>query len=178
MNNAGVSRIKALIRRDPGSGQSVADEKTRGDYSRMGTKTLENRIHPDTQLGLAEGRMGNDYPYPDNPRGGFILENDPGDRYQSIANSGLSEGPNPGRIPRGWQDRRLGKTGRDLSGTPNGGNFFDLGITGNPDGGVGDAKYIQHVQVPRGSVIARAYARTVDDAANVPAVYVSDPTRR
>src|ERR1700690_1953211 len=46
-----------------------------------------------------QGRTGNDWLYPDAPRGMFVINQDPGDRLQDIANTHLGEGPNPGRIP-------------------------------------------------------------------------------
>jgi hypothetical protein len=125
-----------------------------------------------------DGRQGNDWLYPDAPRGMFVINQDPGDRLQDIANSHLSEGPNPGRIPRGWNFRTNGKLGRSVSGNPDGDIGFTDTLSGQPTGGIADMKYIMHVQIPRGTMMARTYARTIDDAATVPAIYVSDGTRR
>lgn len=120
---------------------------------------------------------GNDHPTPDLPRPHVVGQTN-GQRRQAIADSHLSEGATPGRIPRQWNERTGGKLGRGITGNRSGDDSFTLGETGVPAAGVGDAKYMQHVQIPRGQTVARAFARTVDDSAFVPGVYVSDPTRR
>jgi hypothetical protein len=125
-----------------------------------------------------QGRQGNDWLYPDFPRGMFVINQDPGDRLQDFANTHLGEGPNPGRIPRPWNFRTNGKIGSGITGNPDGEIGFQLTLTGNAAGGTADAKYIQHIQIPRGSMMARTYSRTIDDAASIPAIYVADGTRR
>ncbi len=169
-----VARINRILRQRLGSGVDVTQAKKALATSRNSTDTVQEITRSDTQLGLPIGRQGNDWPTPDNEA--ILFNTDPGKRQQDFANTHLSEGPNPGRVPRFWNDRRLGKVGRHITGTPSGDNYLTLGS--GPAGGLGDDRYIQHVQVPRGSMVARAFARTVDDAANVPAVYVGDPTRR
>lgn len=172
--------INAIVRRKDGGGQS--DEKTRLPIRMSGT-------NPDTEVAIDKsgssdpmdnppiGLEGNDYSYPDFPRGYFQLGTVNGDRLQDVANTHLSEQPEvPGRIPRGWNNRIAGKIGRghDESGATN----EPITVTGDSAGGTGDMVYIPHLFVPRGSVVARAYMRTVDDAAAIPAVYVSDAARR
>lgn len=186
------SRIRKLLGRRPGGGKegyfdkhlhsvSVEDDP-RARLSGTSPLTLSRISNDDESLDARNapiGRQGNDYPYPDNPRGGFVLNTDPGDRLQDIANTHLSEGPTPGRIPHPWQDRRLGVLGRGITGQQHGGDTgFLMGLSGNPAGGEGDTKYIPHLAIPRGSVVARAYKRTIDDGAIIPGVYVADPTRR
>lgn len=167
------------LHRSPGGAVDQANAKKALDFSRNSTQEVANTGQPDTELGLPIGRERWDWPpYPDDTRGLAVNNHDPGKRLQDFANSHLSEGPNPGRIPHFWNDRRLGKVGREITGNPIGDNFLTLGVSGTPDVGAGDAKFIMHTQIPRGSVVARAYARTVDDAAPIPAVYVTDPTRR
>lgn len=174
--------INAIVRRKDGGGQS--DEKSRLPIRMSGT-------NPDTEVAIDKsgssdpmdqppiGRTGNDYSYPDYPRGYFQLGTVNGDRLQDIANTHLSEQPEvPGRIPRPWNNRYKGKTGRGLTGNESGSNEEPLTVSGESAGGTGDMVYIPHIFVPRGSVVARAYMRTVDDAAAIPAVYVSDAARR
>lgn len=171
-----VAEVLRIVRRRAGSGH---DGQPNNGIRMSGTRTQTlTNIEQDTQLGDPIGRQGNDYLYPDLPRGATVINQDPGDRLQDFANTHLSEGPNPGRIPRFWNDRRSGKVGRGITGDPAGDNFLALAVTGQSDNGMADAKFIMHVQIPRGSTMARAYARTVDDAANIPGVYVSDPGRR
>src|ERR1035437_6369397 len=122
---------------------------------------------------IATGRMGNDFVTPTPER--FILEADK-ERYQDIANSHLSEGPTPGRIPRPYNDRMLGKIGR--GNTPAGHTTLLLGLSGVSAGGQGDAMYIQHTSVIRPAGKAAGSLRTIDDGAQVPGVYLADPTRR
>ena len=172
-----VAQVLAIVRHKRGSEQPH-DDGLRMSGTTTDTLTDIDMKPADATLGGMIGRQGNDYETPDDPRGYFIINQANGDRLQDIANTHLSEGPTPGRIPRQWNARKGAKLGRNITGARAGDDSFALGVTGTPDGGVGDAKYIEHIQIPRGQVIARAFARTVDDAANVPAVYVSDPTRR
>ena len=132
----------------------------------------------ETELGDANGRTGNDYMYPDLPRGRFDINTVNGDRLQDFANSHLSEGEAPGRIPRGWNNRSIGKTGRNISGNPSGDNFLADTISGDQYGGIGDMVWVPHTPTPRNTTIARPYLRTIDDSASIPGVYVADATRR
>lgn len=170
-----VAEVKQLIRRKRGPGVSTGDDQKRQNYSRNSTQTIVAK-NDDTELGPAIGREGNNWPTPDSNVPLIGLVN--GDRLQDFANTHLNEGEAPGRIPRFWNNRDSAKLGRSIDGNPSGDQGLALDITGQEDGGIGDAKYIQHLPVPRGTVIARAYARTVDDSANIPAVFVSDPARR
>lgn len=170
---------RRAIRRKPGAGESSSQARKSQETSRQSTQTVVTRSSHSSELGLPIGRQGNDYPTPDIPgRGPFLENQDPGQRLQDFANTHLSEGPNPGRIARPWNARMHGKLGRNITGNPSGDTGFELGLIGERNEGVGDARYLQHQPIPRGSIVARAYHRTVDDAANVPAVYVGDPTRR
>lgn len=131
----------------------------------------------DVELGDANGRTGNDWPYPDSNdfRVGVIE----GDRLQDFANTHISEVPDTvGRIPRGWANRVLGKVGRDITGNPDGDNAAPITITGNPAGGIADMRWVPHTPTPRNITVARPYQRTIDDSANIPGVYVADATRR
>lgn len=170
-----VARVLNIVRKPRGSGSQPHDGGIRMSGTTVDTLVATGN---DTELGAAIGREGNDWQTPDYPRGVFVVGITNGDRLQDFANTHLGEGPTPGRIPRQWNDRKGAKVGRTITGTPVGDDAFTLGVSGSPDGGVGDAKYIEHVQIPRGQVIARAFQRSVDDAANIPAVFVSDPTRR
>jgi hypothetical protein len=138
-------------------------------------KAVPGNLHRSDSLTeqIATGRMGNDFTYPTIER--FILEADH-ERYQDIANSHLSEGPTPGRIPRPYNDRTAGKIGSPN--TPEGRNTFLLGLSGVSAGGQGDAMYIQHTSVIRPAGKASGSLRTIDDGAQVPGVYLADPTRR
>jgi len=181
-----VSGINRLLGRKTGSEDSTNEHKTviRTGIRMSGTRvqTLVNidknpkDASPDNAN--PQGRQGNDWLYPDYPRGMFIINQDPGDRLQDFANTHLSEGPTPGRIPRPWNFRTNGKLGRSVSGNPSGDVGFTNTVDGQPGGGIADMKYIMHVQIPRSTSMARTYARTIDDAANVPAIYVADGTRR
>jgi hypothetical protein len=122
------------------------------------------------------GRQGNEWTYPDFPRGISVINQDPWDRLQSFANSTLSEGPTPGRIPRMWNFRTNGKVGRDITGNPSGDTSAPITLTGDSAGGIGDMKWIPHVQIPRGTSMARTYLRTVDDSAAIPGVFIADAT--
>jgi hypothetical protein len=140
------------------------------------TKPIPGILHKSTQLEQdAIGRMGNDYPAPSTPET-FELGAD-WKRYQDFANSHLNEGPTPGRIPRPFQARASGKLGDEISGTPAGTIGFKLGISGNDAGGIGSAMYIPHTNVIRGAGHVSGALRTIDDGAQVPGVYVADPTR-
>jgi hypothetical protein len=121
------------------------------------------------------GRTGNDWLYPDLPRGRFDVSEVNGDRLQDFANTHLSEGEAPGRIPRGWNSRNKGKTGDSISGNPSGAIASDITVTGQDGGGVAGMMYVPHTPTPRSIVTARAYHRTVDDAANVPGVFIGNP---
>jgi hypothetical protein len=183
-----MSDFTSAIRRRAGSGTDEKHPpvlKQAGRIRMSGTNMdVEYDVNSNGPGGLTDdnpnGRTGNDWEYPDWPRGYFVENQDPGDRLQDIANTHLSEGPNPGRIPRPWNSRIHGILGRGITGQPY--NLadagFTLGVTGNAAGGTGDAKYVPHTPTPRNMTLSRAYARTVDDAAPIPAVYVSDPTRR
>jgi hypothetical protein len=122
---------------------------------------------------IATGRMGNEFVTPTPER--FILEADH-ERYQDIANSHLSEGPTPGRIPRPYNDRQAGKIGR--GNTPEGRTSLLLGLSGVSAGGLGDAMYIPHTSIVRPAGRASGSLRTIDDGAQIPGVYLADPTRR
>lgn len=137
-----------------------------------------NPSEEDAELGDLNGRTGNDWPYPDSPRGRFDVDTVNGDRLQDFANTHLSEGPAPGRIPRGWNNRQLGKVGRDITGNPSGDNSAPITITGNAAGGIGDMVFVPHTPTPRNTTVARPYLRTIDDSASIPGVYVADATRR
>ena len=173
-----VARVLAVIRKPRGPGSQPHEDKLRMSGTSTYTLTEVDMKPADGPLGGTIGREGNDHPTPDDPRGAFVVGTANGDRLQDIANTHLSEGPTPGRIARQWNARYGANVGRGISGDPTGDNFFTLGITGDPSGGIGDGRYIQHIQIPRGQVVARAFARSVDDSANIPAVYVTDPTRR
>jgi hypothetical protein len=141
-----------------------------------GTKpTYASRVRKSDSLTeqVATGGMGNDFVTPTPER--FILGGDR-ERLQDIANSHLSEGPTPGRIPRPYNDRMLGKIGR--GNTPAGRTTLLLGLSGVSAGGLGDAKYIPHTSVIRPAGKAAGSLRTIDDGAQVPGVYLADPTRR
>jgi len=182
-----VSSINRLLGRRTGSEDTVLENKTsyKTGIRMSGTKVqtlmdIDLSDNPDGPLDDTDpqGRTGNEWLYPDAPRGMFVINQDPGDRLQQIANSTLSEGPNPGRVPRPWNFRTNGKIGSGIAGNPSGEVGFQMNLTGNDAGGTGDAKYIPHIQIPRGSMMARTYSRTIDDAASIPAIYVADGTRR
>lgn len=137
-----------------------------------------NPSDADAELGDANGRTGNDWPYPDTYQY-FQVGVIKGDRLQDIANTHISEVPETvGRIPRGWVNRTLGKVGRDITGNPDGDNAAPITITGNDAGGIGDMQYMPHTPTPRNVTVARPFLRTIDDAASIPGVYVADATRR
>lgn len=164
------------VRRRASTGLASDDKRRQNNFSRQSTQTLIQR--GDEEPLSDEVTRGNTaYRTPDDTRGAYIIDTVNGDRLQDFANSHLSEGPAPGRIPRFWNDRRSGRVGRSNN-NPVGDNFLTLEITGIASGGAGDGKFLAHQKVPRGTALARAAARTVDDSAQIPAVYVSDPTRR
>jgi hypothetical protein len=171
------------IRRKPTTQSQGLDKPLRQKGPIRMSGTNEATLISDGQsdeLGEPIGRQGNDHITPDNPRNYFVVGDSNGDRLQDFANSHLSEGPNPGRISRQWNKRIGGGTGRGSTGNPAGVDYLVLGVSGvnNQEiGGIGDGKYIAHLTIPRGSMMARAHTRTIDDAASIPAVYVSDPTR-
>jgi hypothetical protein len=139
------------------------------------TKPVVGNLHQSDSLTeqVATGLMGNDFVTPTPER--FILEADK-ERYQDIANSHLSEGPTPGRIPRPYNDRMAGKIGRNNA--PAGVTSLLLNISGVSAGGLGDGVYIPHTSVLRPAGRASGSLRTIDDGAQIPGVYLADPTRR
>src|SRR3954468_17381858 len=82
-----------------------------GTSPETNTSFVKSPSDDDAGLGNSNpnGRTGNDWLYPDNPRGQFRVGIAPGDRLQDFSNSHLSEGPGPGRVPRGWNNRTSGK---------------------------------------------------------------------
>ena len=141
------------------------------------TNSEFNRNPSDPGLGddNPNGRMGNDWLAPDLPRGRFDVSEVNGDRLQDFANTHLSEGEAPGRIPRGWNSRNKGKTGDGISGNPDGSIGSYITTTGDPNGGIAGQMYVPHTPTPRSITTARTYQRTVDDAANVPGVFIGNP---
>lgn len=121
------------------------------------------------------GRTGNDWTYPDSPRGRFDVSEVNGDRLQDQTGRFLHTGIGPGRIPRGWNSRVSGKVGRNITGNPSGDNNPDIVITGDAAGGLGDMMYVPHTPTPRGTGISRPYIRTVDDSAMIPGIFVGSP---
>jgi len=140
--------------------------------------TIPSPIHKSDALGddNPNGRDGNDWQTP-TPEG-WLLETPSGDRLQDIANSHLSEGPNPGKIPRAFNLRNNGKLGQNLTGTRGGNIGLILNISGNKAGGLGDAQYIPHTSILRPAGKSVGSARTIADGAMIPGVYLADPTRR
>ena len=140
------------------------------------TPAVEGNLHRSDSLTeqVATGLMGNDHTYPTTER---FVEGGDKERYQDIANSHLSEGPTPGRIPRPYNDRNMGTTGKSLHSqtAPIG---LLLSISGNSAGGQGDASYIPHTSILRPAGHAAGSLRTIDDGAQIPGVYLADPTRR
>lgn len=123
------------------------------------------------------GRTGNDWLYPDLPRSRFDVDTVNGDRLQDQTGRHIHEGEAPGRIPRGWNSRIHGKTGGGITGSPDGEVSPYITMTGESGGGVGEMMYIPHTPTPRGIGVSRPYLRTVDDAASIPGIFISDPTR-
>ena len=169
--------LNSIIRRQPDNNS----EKPPKDPIRMsGTRvdTLDSSPHKSDSLTeqVDTGLMGNDYKYPEEFQ--FIVETPSSNRRQDIARSGLSDGPAPGKIPYMYQQRNKAKTGKEISGYPDGDAYLLLGISGSPNGGMGDAQFIPHVSILRPAGMARGAMRTIDDGAMVPGVFVADPTRR
>jgi hypothetical protein len=171
-----TSRFNKIVRIVGDSQKTITNEAT--VKTPPTSSTIPGGIHKSDSLPEQNpnGRTGNDYQYPGPST--WELNTDPGKRYQDIATSHLSEGPTPGRIPHPFQDRALGKLGDSLSGTPDGTIGLRLGISGVSAGGIGDAMYIPHTSVVRTAGHASSSLRTIDDGAQVPAIFVSDPTRR
>jgi hypothetical protein len=142
------------------------------------TPAVVGSLHKSDALGdnNPNGRDGNDWPTPTTEH--FAIEADPGDRLQDIANSHLSEGPTPGRIPYIFNIRNGARLGKGMSGNPSGTQGLLLNITGERSGGLGDASYIPHTAVLRPAGKSVGSLRTIDDGAQVPGVYLADPTRR
>jgi hypothetical protein len=144
-----------------------------------GTKpTINGAIHKSTAMGddNPNGRTGNNWVTPTPER--FEINQDPGDRLQDIQNSHLSEGPNPGRIPRPWNDRNNGRI--DGKGTTDRAGQIGLllNLSGVSAGGLGDAMYIPHTSILRPAGKSVGSARTIDDGAQIPGIFLADPTRR
>lgn len=172
-----VAEVKDLIRRRKGTGVSQGDDGKRLNYNRNSSQTVTAQ---DDEPPISDGTIRGNYNLatPDDTRGLSYASEVNGQRLQDVYSGGLHTGEAPGRIPHFWNDRRSGKLGRGVTGNPVGDDSLTLDITGTPGGGLGDALFIPHQVVPRGMVMARAHLRTIDDGATVPAVYVSDPTRR
>lgn len=139
------------------------------------TKAVPGNLHKSDSLTeqVNTGLMGNDFVTPTPER--FVIEADK-ERYQDIANSHLSEGPTPGRIPYAFNDRMAGKVGKFNA--PAGITSLLLNISGVSAGGEGDAMYIPHTSILRPGGKASGSLRTIDDGAQIPGVYLADPTRR
>jgi len=138
------------------------------------TPTIPDPIHKSTGLDESNpnGRTGNDWITPTAER--FVNEADH-ERYQDIANSYLSEGPTPGRIPYAFNDRN---NGRVNGATPVGAIGLLCNISGVAAGGLGDCSYIPHTSILRPAGKSVGSLRTIDDGAQVPGIFVADPTRR
>lgn len=171
-----MGNINSVVRRRNSSGES--DEKQQLPIRLSGTRTNEeyslDKNPADGPMGPAIGRQGNDHKTPDADF--FLIGTVNGDRLQNLANTHLSDNPvEPGRIPRRWTNLVKAVLGRGVTGVRDG---DDGVIKANQMGGAEDGLFIPHIGIPRGSVIARAYKRTVDDAAPIPGIYVANPTRR
>lgn len=166
--------VLSLIHRRSGSGK----EQKKGTGIRL-SGTTENTLtnnRPDEQLGPVNGREGNDHLYPDNPRGLGVVHRGY-QRDQSIANSHLNEGPPPGVIPYMYNKRIGGTVGKSMEGNPDG--IDSPWLPGaSRAGGKGDLMFIPHTSLVRPAGKAKVMHRTIDDAAQIPAIYVADPTRR
>lgn len=180
-----IAEALKVIRRKPNRGNTkdVSASGATLPIRLSGTSPAQvqeyERNPSDAQLGNDDpnGRTGNDWYYPDNERGRFDVSEVNGDRLQDQTSRHLHEGEAPGRVPRAWNNRVHGKVS-GVSGSPSGLQSVDVTITGQPGGGEGEAKYVPHTPTPRNTGIARTYLRTIDDAAYVPGVYVSDPTQK
>jgi hypothetical protein len=140
-------------------------------------QTLNSKLHKSDSLTeqADTGLMGNDHPTPTTER--FVVGADP-KRFADIANSHLNDGPTPGRISRPYNDRNIGKLGNGMSGQLVGEVGLLLNISGVDAGGLGDAMYIRHTSVLRPAGKSVGSLRTIDDGAQIPGVYLADPTRR
>ncbi len=115
---------------------------------------------------------GNNWLVPDAPRGYHILQVSNGLRRQAEANTHLSEGPAPGKIPHPFKNLYHGKSGSGIDGNPNG------VIANVPQFGLEDRAFIPHTPIPRAGMMVRGFRKTYNDSAYVPAIYVADATRR
>jgi hypothetical protein len=183
MASSAISDTYRAIRRKVKPASDSMTSSMTGQNIRMSgtTEDVLESIEPnpqDGQLGPVNGRTGNDWFYPDNPRGVGQIDTVNGDRMQDMTSRHLHEGQAPGRIPRMWQNRISGKLGRGITGNPGGDVGFTMNLSGDSAGGTGDQMFVPHTPLPRNSIVARPFKRTVDDAVNIPAVYVSDGSRR
>lgn len=180
-----IADVLRVIRRRPNTGNtnsvaaSAATLPIRLSGTTPDTNATFERDPKDGELGgdNPNGRTGNDWLYPDLPRGRFDVSEVNGDRLQDQTGRHIHEGEAPGRIPRGWNSRITGKVGLGISGNPAGATSLGIVITGDPAGGLEDMMYIPHTPTPRGIVTSRPFLRTVDDAAPIPGIFLSDPTR-
>jgi hypothetical protein len=165
----------SVIRQKKDTQTTKPGNVTDGLYST--TTTIAGGIHqsPNLEDRNPNGRQGNDWRTP--TQESFVEEQE-GRHNLEIAISHLHEGPLPGRIARPWNDRNAGKLGKSMSGNPDGTIGLLLNISGVSAGGLGDAKYIQHLSVLRPAGKAAGSSRTIDDGAQVPATMLADPTRR
>jgi hypothetical protein len=163
--------IFAAIRRKP-SAQSTDQNanKLRLSGTTTDNETNISKDYP-TDGSDPNGRTGNEWTYPDLPRGHFVVETVNGRRLQEQANSHLSEGQGPGKIPYLFFNRYHAKV-RGVNGNQN-------GLVHNiPGHGYEGRAYIPHTPIPRRGIMARGFRRTVNDAAYVPGIYIADATRR
>lgn len=167
--------INAVIRRHSESEGEHTDKGVNlaGTSDATLVRVVTSPSDGEADLGIANGMEGNDHKYPDEDY--FLINPANGKRYQDFATSHLSEGEAPGRIPHRWNNLIKGVLGKHVTGEQG-----DTGVwvANDKSGGAEDQAYIQHIGIPRGSTVARAYSRTVDDAALIPAIFISDPTRR
>lgn len=164
-----------------GGGNGIAREivtPIRLSGTNTDTETRYERDPKEPGLGNdnPNGRTGNDWTYPDYPRGRFDVSEVNGDRLQDQTGRHIHEGEAPGRIPRQWNNRVIGKVG-GISGSVSGEIHPGITITGDAAGGIEDMMYVPHTPTPRTITPSRPYLRTVDDAAQVPGIFLSDPTR-
>lgn len=138
-------------------------------------QTLINTPHTSDGLGdnNPNGRQGNDFRTP-TPEITQIEQG--GARRQDVARTYLGDGILPGRIPHFFNERCFGKVGKEN--TPAGITSLLLNISGDSAGGLGDAQYIPHTSVLRPSGKASGSLRTINDGAQIPGVFIADPTRR
>ena len=142
------------------------------------TPAVQSGIHPSDSITEqdANGLTGNDYKYPTDVN--WEINTDPGKRYQDIATSHMSEGPNPGRVPRPYYQCNGAKLGRNITGSRVGVVGLDLTIVGQEGGGIAGDMYIPHTSILRPAGRTTGSMRTIDDGAMIPGVYIADPTRR